>query len=182
MKTIRDILIVALIGGAIAGAYWMGRQSAAVETVETVRIDTVFYEKPAPVTVSRRTIAINLPRVLFAPAASTGSAGSTASTASTASTGSAPVAPRKDSVRMELEFQTLEYADSTYQAQVSGPAIGNYGPRLDWIETYDRTTTRHEIRKDRSRFALTVGAGAAYTPKGFQPYIGIGVGVVIWKW
>ena len=102
MKTIRDILIIALIGAALAGAYWMGRRSVAVETVETVRIDTVFYEKPAPVTVSRRSIAINVPRVLFAPAASTGSAGSTGSTEST---GSAPVAPQKDSVRMELNFK-----------------------------------------------------------------------------
>ncbi len=176
MKTIRDILIIALIGAALAGAYWMGRRSVAVETVETVRIDTVFYEKPAPVTVSRRTIAINVPRVLFAPAASIGSAGSTEST------GSAPVAPQKDSVRMELEFQTFEYADSTYRAQVSGPVVGEYGPRLDWCETYDRTTLRQQMQKDRSRFALTVGVGAAYTPKGFQPYIGVGVGVVIWKW
>ena len=38
MKTIRDILIIALIGAALAGAYWMGRRSVAVETVETVRI------------------------------------------------------------------------------------------------------------------------------------------------
>ena len=83
MKTIRDILIIALIGAALAGAYWMGRRSVAVETVETLRIDTVFYEKPAPVTVSRRSIAINVPRVLFAPAASIGSAGSTGSTEST---------------------------------------------------------------------------------------------------
>ena len=178
MKPIRDILIIALIGAALAGAYWMGRRSVAVETVETVRIDTVFYEKPAPVTVSRRSIAIDVPRVLFAPAASTGSAGSTGSTEST---GSAPVAPQKDSVRMELEFQTVEYADSTYRAQVSGPAIGEYGPRLDWCETYDRTTLRQQMQKDRKRFALTVGIGAAYTPKGINPTIGIQLGIVLWR-
>lgn len=41
---------------------------------------------------------------------------------------------------------------------------------------------RTQIVTKRSRFAVTAGLGLGYTPKGFQPYIGAGVGVILWQW
>ena len=65
-----------------------------------------------------------------------------------------------DSVQMKVAMETRPYSDSTYRAQVSGP---------------QQVVTR------RSRFALTAGIGAAYTPQGFQPTVGVGVGVILWQ-
>ena len=28
---------------------------------------------------------------------------------------------------------------------------------------------------------LTAGVGAAYTPQGFQPTVGVGVGIILWQ-
>lgn len=83
-----------------------------------------------------------------------------------------------DSVAVELEIETRLYEDSLYRAQVSGPAVGCYHPALDWIEVYNRTQTI--TRTQRHRFAVTAGVGAAYTPAGFQPTVGVQVGVVLW--
>lgn len=87
-----------------------------------------------------------------------------------------------DSAQMKVAMETRPYSDSTYRAQVSGPRIGDLRPTLDWIETYDRTITRQQTVTKRSRFAVTAGVGAAYTPQGFQPTVGVQVGVVLWKW
>lgn len=86
-----------------------------------------------------------------------------------------------DSVQMKVAVETRPYSDSTYRAQISGPRIGDLRPTLDWIETYDRTITRQQAVTKHSRFAVTAGVGAAYTPQGFQPYVGVGVGVILWK-
>ena len=75
------------------------------------------------------------------------------------------IADGPDSIEIPVTVEHKEYGDSTYRAQVSGPRIGTLGP-----------ITR------RSRFALTAGVGAAYTPQGFQPYVGVGAGVILWKW
>ena len=89
------------------------------------------------------------------------------------------VADNADSVTLDVAIEHREYRDSTYRAIVSGPVVGDIHPSLDFIETYNRTTT---ITVERpKRFAVTAGVGAAYTPKGFQPYVGVGVGVVIWR-
>ena len=85
-----------------------------------------------------------------------------------------------DSVAIELEIETLVYEDSLYRAQVSGPAVAGYRPSLDWIELYSRTQTITRTETRRNRFAVTAGVGAAYTPRGFQPTVGVQVGVVLW--
>jgi len=85
-----------------------------------------------------------------------------------------------DSVQLELPIETRIYEDSLYRAQVSGPTLGGYRPTLDWVQFYNRTTVRTTRR--RNRFAITAGVGAAYTPQGFQPTLGVQVGVVLWGW
>ena len=80
---------------------------------------------------------------------------------------------------VEIAIETRIYEDSLYRAQVSGPVVAGYHPTLDWIETYSRTQTITRTR--RNHFAVTAGVGAAYTPRGFQPTVGVQVGVVLWS-
>lgn len=160
------ILLAVLFGIGFGIGYRCGRRSVEVRTV--TRIDTVFYEKPQAVGFSDRLVRVNVPRLLFAPrdtvviACNDGGNGESV-----------------DSVRMEIPVRTLEYRDSTYCARISGPVVGTLAPRLDWIETYNRTVTQTVTR--RPRFAVTAGVGVGYTPQGFQPVVGVQAGVVLWS-
>lgn len=78
----------------------------------------------------------------------------------------------KDSVIVELPIIQRHYADSTYEAWVSGPV----DPRLDSIRVFAPTTTITKREwKPPKRWHIGVTAGYGYGAKGFQPYIGIGV-------
>ena len=67
------------------------------------------------------------------------------------------------------------YRDTTYTAWVSG-----YRPQLDSIEVYPRTlivrTASPSAARPR-RWSFGIQAGYGYTPKGMQPYIGIGINI-----
>lgn len=163
MKRLIYIFIALLLGIALG---WCLRPPQKTVEVEQ-RIDTVYYAKPTPVAVSTERHIVNVPRLLFAPA-------DTVTVVRTVT-----VADKSDSVTLDVAIEHREYRDSTYRAVVSGAVVGDIRPTLDFIETYNRTTTITVER--RKRFAVTAGVGAAYTPKGFQPYVGVGVGVVIWR-
>lgn len=169
MKRLLLYLLLALAAGALLFGWGYRRGVASVVVEETVRIDTVFYPKPEPVRVLPPTFAsVKVPRLLFAPRDTVPQI---------------VIADGPDSVEIPVTVEHKEYGDSTYRAQVSGPRIGTLGPSLDWIETYDRTTTRQQTVTRRSRFALTAGVGVGYTPQGgFQPTVGIQAGVVLWGW
>jgi hypothetical protein len=162
------ILEIILIAGFFFLGYHFGRQSVNVVTTEVRRVDTVFYPKPEPARVLPPTFAsVKVPRMLFAPRDTVYKT---------------VIADGTDSIEIPVTVEHKEYGDSTYRAQVSGPRVGTLGPSLDWIETYNRTTIQQQTNTRRSRFALTAGVGAAYTPQGFQPYIGAGVGIILWQW
>ncbi len=165
MKRTVIYLLAALVAGALLFGLGYRRGVSSVEIQTEVRIDTVFYERPQPVSFSDRLVRVNVPRLLFVPA-------DTVVRVVEAESGA-------DSVQVEIQVRTLEYRDSTYYARVSGPVIGDLAPRLDWIETYNRTITRTVTK--RSRFAVTAGVGVGYTPQGFQPTIGVQAGVVLWS-
>lgn len=77
-----------------------------------------------------------------------------------------------DSVIIELPVVQRHYSDSTYEAWISGPVA----PRLDSIYVFPRNkviTIREYKPPDRWHIGIT--AGYAATPKGFQPYLGIGI-------
>lgn len=182
----RELFFIALIGGALAAAYWLGRRSVQVETRETVRIDTLFYRLPTPEPPARRTVTVNVPRVLFAPAvrrmqgmeadtqtddrvartgqnvqeAGTGAQGSVAQMPGAGQPDRIAAPTEQDSVRMELVIETKQYADSTYRAQVSGPAIGTYWPQIDWIEIYARERTRTSLVRKPYSWEVGPAAGA----------------------
>lgn len=163
MKHLIPYLLAALVAGAMLFGLGYRRGVSSVEIKTEVRIDTVFYERPQPYGFSEQLVTVNVPKLLFAPA-------DTVVRVIEAVNGA-------DSVHMEIPVRTLEYRDSTYYARVSGPVVGNLAPRLDWIETYNRTITRTVTK--RSRFAVTAGVGVGYTPQGLQPTIGVQAGVVL---
>lgn len=160
MRRCAYFIASALIGFA---AGWVARPQPTIVENET-RIDTVFYAKPTPVAISTERRAIAVPRLLFAPPDTV--------------VQTVAVADGGDSVTLNVAIEHREYRDSCYRAVVSGAVIGDVRPTLDVIEVYNRSTTVTVER--RKRFAVTAGIGAAYTPKGFQPYAGIGIGVVLW--
>lgn len=74
-----------------------------------------------------------------------------------------------DSARVIIPITQTTYADSTYTAYVSG-----YSARLDSIFIYPRREVV-TIKKPPNRWSIGIQAGYGYTPKGFQPYIGVGI-------
>lgn len=165
MKPLISYLLAALVAGALLFGWGYRRGAASVAVRTVTRIDTVFYERPQPSDFSEQLVRVNVPKLLFAPADTVVRVVETED---------------GDSVQMEVPVRTLEYRDSTYYARVSGPVIGTLAPRLDWIETYNRTITRTVTK--RSWFAVTAGVGVGYTPQGLQPTIGVQAGVVLWGW
>lgn len=77
-----------------------------------------------------------------------------------------------DSAMVELPIIQRHYADSIYEAWVSGPI----DPQLDSMKVFVPTTiiTKREWKPPK-RWHIGVTAGYGYGAKGFQPYIGVGV-------
>lgn len=77
-----------------------------------------------------------------------------------------------DSAIVELPIIQRHYADSTYEAWVSGPV----DPRLDSVRVFAPTTiiTKQEWKPPK-RWHIGITAGYGYGSKGFQPYIGVGI-------
>ena len=78
---------------------------------------------------------------------------------------------RSDSVKVQMPISQKVYEDTLYRAYVSG-----YEPNLDSITIKQRTTyITHTIRDKESRFRIGLQAGYGLTPKGMQPYVGVGL-------
>lgn len=79
---------------------------------------------------------------------------------------------RVDTVTKEVIIPISQkvYKDSSYTAWVSG-----YRPRLDSIKVVNSVVTRNVVRPAK-RLGVGIQGGVGMTPKGVQPYIGIGVG------
>lgn len=71
-----------------------------------------------------------------------------------------------------LPAVSRHYSSGQYDAYISG-----IDPRLDslFIHTPSTIITRTVTQPARSRWHLGVSAGAAVTPKGLQPYVGVGI-------
>lgn len=167
-----------LICFLLAGAFWLGRQSVrpSIETVETVRVDTIYRDRPVLVASTIRPVAISVPRLLFVQSDTTGTPAVDIDSIEMG------IPRTADSVPVEIPIETRTYRDSLLTAQVSGPVVGDYHPTLDWYEVYGHTRTIANTVTKRSRFAVTAGAGVAWTPEGIRPTVGVQVGVVLWGW
>lgn len=121
MSMTKWVMFTIVLAATFLGGWWLGQYASRPEIVERVRIDTVFYERPQPFAVTDRPVAVNVPRMLFAPADTVNR---------TIVVG--------DSVQITVTERTLEYRDSTYYARVVGPVVGTLGPG----STTSRPTTR----------------------------------------
>ncbi len=78
-----------------------------------------------------------------------------------------------DSVAVSIPITQTRYETEDYRAYVSG-----YNARLDSIfVTSKSTVVRIRDPVKPKRFSVGLQAGYGMTPKGFQPYVGIGVSV-----
>ncbi len=160
------MIVTAVIAAAWAG-WWLAERRAAIQGETLVRVDTItrtdtiIARTPAARDCALvRYVTVRVPvrvPVAHADTSTDGQAGT-----------------REDAAEAVLPITQARYTDdSTYTAWVSG-----YQPRLDSIHTYRRTATitREIVRHEpRSRWSLGAQAGYGLTPRGFQPYIGLGV-------
>ena len=79
----------------------------------------------------------------------------------------------KDSVFVQVPIEQKVYSDSNYTAWVSG-----YHPRLDSI-SITHTEVSHKLVNNNSegskRLYLGIQVGYGITPRGMQPYLGLGI-------
>lgn len=73
-----------------------------------------------------------------------------------------------DTIRVRLPIESKHYTSINYDAWVSG-----YEPQLDSIKVYNREVI---VKPKQSRWSIGLQGGVGMTPKGVQPYIGIGIG------
>lgn len=145
----RHIIYIALAIVALVIVFHAGRCSSNQPSSDTITIrhtDTIVVEKPRVVDST-----VILTKVVRVPIYRTDTLALT------------------DTVEVALPITQKVYADSTYKAWVSG-----YNPSLDSIEVY-RQTIIHKVQTRHSRWSIGAHAGVGVTPKGVQPYIGIGV-------
>ena len=78
----------------------------------------------------------------------------------------------KDSVFVQVPIEQKVYSDSNYTAWVSG-----YHPRLDSISITHQEVSHKLVNnsKGSKRLYLGIQVGYGITPRGMQPYLGIGV-------
>lgn len=151
----RWVTTVIALAATFLGGLWLGQYISRPEIVERVRVDTVFYEQPKPFAVAERPVAVHVPRMLFAPADTVDR---------TIVVG--------DSVQITVTERTLEYRDSTYYARVVGPAVGTLGPRLDYVETYNKTVERVQLVREPYAWELGPAMGAWMTTDGSGVWAG----------
>ena len=79
-----------------------------------------------------------------------------------------------DSVLVEIPIMERTYESEEYRAVIEG-----YNARLKSMEVYPRTSyiTTTETIKQKKRWGVSLGVQGGYgiTPKGWQPYAGVGV-------
>lgn len=78
-----------------------------------------------------------------------------------------------DSAEVVMPITQKRYSDTTYTAWVSG-----FRPALDSIHVHARremVTVTQTLRGKPKRWGVGIHAGYGMTPRGLQPYIGVGV-------
>lgn len=75
-----------------------------------------------------------------------------------------------DSAKVELPITQKVYEDSTYKAYVSG-----FDARLDSFHIYQPMMYVKQSEREIKHWSIGIQGGIGITPKGVQPYIGVGV-------
>lgn len=166
------IWAVVALAAFFFGGWLLGRHFAQPEVVETTRIDTVFYERPKPISTSDITVGVNVPKLVFTrdTIMLLGDSGNVASNVARDSVIKDYL--NTDSLQMQVVVRTLEYRDSTYYARVVGPVIGSMSPRLDFIETYNKTVERMQLVREPYAWEFGPVAGSWITSDGCGVWAG----------
>lgn len=159
------ILALIIFVGCVVGAFFFGRATKRVDTISTtIERDTI---------VVRDTLREYFPREVSSKHIRTGNA------YLRLALGMPLIMLRDtvtkvDSVWVEVPMQEREYRGDEYYV-----VVGGYDPYLKSVEVYPRTSyiTTTETIKQRKRWGVTLGVqgGYGFTPKGWQPYAGVGV-------
>lgn len=187
----RWVTAAIVLAATFLGGWWLGQHMARPEIVERVLVDTVFYERPKPISTSDITVSVNVPKLVFArnPVMLHAYSGNVASNiASNVASSTTQIAETVtncnglepsiknylniDSVQMEVSVRTLEYRDSTYYARVVGPVVGTLGPRLDYFETYNTTVERVQLVREPYAWELGPALGTWITSDGSGVWAG----------
>lgn len=146
--------VIGLIGGGIIGYNVRCNNQSSVASRDTV-IDTITYRKPTSVdSVVLRYDYVRLPV-----------AEAMRDTLLVTATDTIVV---MDSVQVAIPITQRHYQDKLYDAYISG-----YRASLDSISVYSPTITVTKVKP--RRWGVGVQGGYGYTPKGFLPYVGLGV-------
>lgn len=156
MKRLLELLLLA---AAFILGYRLGVGS--VEITETMRVDTVYYQKPEPVRVTHTARNVVHPIFLFAPADTIREK---------------PFNQPVDSVELNVDIEWQEYGgrDTTFFAVVSGPALGGLRPQLERLELYTTERSRTSVLRKPYRWEIGPAAGAWYAPAGGGVWLGAG--------
>ena len=84
-----------------------------------------------------------------------------------------------DSAEVELPIRDYTFSDdSTYTITARGVYVESL-PRVEFYPRTTKTRTEQVVRTPRVSHGIQIGAGIAYTPKGFQPSLYVGYGLNI---
>lgn len=162
-KIILILALITFIGGCI-GSFFFGRATKGTSVVSTkVERDTIIIRDTVresyPAAVDKKkvgSVAVKAPVV-----------------ATPAKDNARDTVYIRDTVWVELSMEEREYKGKDYRA-----VVGGYSPYLKSIEVYPTTkyinTTETIKKRKRWGFGVGVQGGYGYTPKGFQPYVGVG--------
>ena len=155
----RRIILIAALAVAFAAGWLLGGRAVRHGITETVRIQ--------PVSVSDKVATVDVPKFIFArdTVMLQADAGNVACNVASNVAGFSDL--KVDSIPMQVTLRTLEYRDSSYYARIVGPVVGTLAPRLDHIETYNRTVVRTVT--ERRRMMLSAGVRAEYSRAGWMP-------------
>lgn len=159
MKRLIDIVIaIVVLACGLAIGYRFGDSGAIGVVADTIYIhDTMVVREPVAVEskpVGVKTYRIKLLGVIGKQNDSI----------------SKQIGKQNDSIDIELPIEQKVYSDSLYRAWVSG-----FDARLDSIYIYQPTRyITIKTTEQPSRWSGGVQGGVGITPKGLQPYIGLG--------
>lgn len=160
----KNLMTVLLVVAVIAGWFFLSRRPGLPIEPKPIRTDTVIVRdtvrEPIPVPVVRTVVLYDTVRVALPPGGATGD--------------SLP----GDSAAVVLPIERKIYQTEDYRAVIEG-----YRPALAEMEIYRQSAvvTNTVTERTRPRWALTVGPGIGYGPRGVQPYIGASFGFVLWS-
>lgn len=196
MKKLLIVLLaaaVAFMTGWIVGRWTMGNKTIQTDPTEC---DTITTESLVPEAVTRPLradsvkggaghVTARLPKAVTKPPVKrkTGTPDRVADGAQTDTpeieddAGEGEQEQEADSADVTVPLSSYRYSGENFEAWVSG-----YNARLDSIRVYARVReVRVKEKAKRKRWSVGLQAGYGFTPKGWQPYIGVGVSVKLFE-